>query len=102
MLTRTSKQTVRCSLVGSPVSQAVALLDAKVPDWAFRVNPRTLDVADPETCPLGQLFGSYIAGLSALGVQFFSAIDLAFASSDHNAEWVLVIIERTKDAPLVN
>lgn len=50
------------------VDAGAALLDEEVTDWLQRVNPDTLDVRWSEDCPLGQLFGGFDAGCSALRI----------------------------------
>lgn len=48
------------------VQAGAALLDKHRPGWLDRADVITLDVEDPECCPLGQEFGDYNAGLCAL------------------------------------
>lgn len=48
------------------VRRAAARLDVVAPDWRSRVDPTTLDMNSCDRCVLGQVFGSYRVGLSAL------------------------------------
>lgn len=48
------------------VAQGAALLDAKKPGWAARINLRTLDLSDTCLCILGQLYGLYADATSVL------------------------------------
>lgn len=41
------------------VARGATLLDERVPDWATRVDVKSLDVWNLENCVLGQLFGHY-------------------------------------------
>lgn len=50
------------------VSNGVALLDEHKPGWRDLVNVNTLDIESLENCILGQVFGGYIKGASALGI----------------------------------
>jgi hypothetical protein len=44
------------------------LLDGVVPDWRTRIVSDDLDLSDCGYCILGQVFGSYSDGLTALGI----------------------------------
>lgn len=44
------------------------LLDRVMPDWWQRIRLKKLDMTSLETCVLGQLYGNYFNGLSALGL----------------------------------
>ncbi len=50
------------------VARGVALLDEKCPDWRTEVNPDILDMTSNTACVLGQLYGRYISGCSALKI----------------------------------
>jgi hypothetical protein len=50
------------------VARGVALLDEKRPGWRAEVNSDILDMASDTACVLGQLYGRYISGCSALGI----------------------------------
>lgn len=54
------------------VTQGALLLDRVCPQWATRVNPRTIQVLDPQNCVLGQVFGDYEAGLKRLEIPLTS------------------------------
>jgi hypothetical protein len=51
------------------VALGVALLNDRVPDWRARINRRLLNSGSETHDILGQLYGSYDAGLEALGLQ---------------------------------
>jgi hypothetical protein len=44
------------------------LLDQVQPDWWKQIRLKKLDMTSLETCVLGQLYGNYFYGLSALGL----------------------------------
>lgn len=48
------------------VRAGVMLLDQRKPGWPQQVNAETLNLASAMECVLGQLYGSYADGLSAL------------------------------------
>jgi len=50
------------------VARGVALLDKNLPGWRTVVNPDILDMTSDTACVLGQLYGRYISGCSALGI----------------------------------
>lgn len=45
------------------VERGMAWLDAHVPGWLDRIDMETLDIGDCDRCVLGQLFGSFDAGI---------------------------------------
>lgn len=47
--------------------RGVALLDEHVPDWRTNVDRDELDMTSGHLCVLGQVFGQYTAGRTALG-----------------------------------
>lgn len=55
------------------IAGAVRFLDMynwKVPpNWRTLIDPETLDAANVECCPLGQLFGGYSEGRRFLGLE---------------------------------
>lgn len=55
-------------IIEQRVSNGVALLDEHKPGWRDLVNVYTLDMESTESCILGQVFGEYIKGASALGI----------------------------------
>lgn len=44
------------------VARGAALLDQADPGWQDRINPLTLNIADPFNCVLGQLYGMFSYG----------------------------------------
>lgn len=48
------------------LADAVARLDAVVPDWRTRVDPDRLDMDDLRRCVIGQVFGDYGRGVDEL------------------------------------
>ena len=56
----------------SNITRGIAWLDQHAPGWVDRIDLDVLDVADPERCPLGQIFGSYTDGLDVIGQRFGS------------------------------
>lgn len=60
------------------VSNGVALLDEHQPGWRDLVNVEILDIESLGDCILGQVYGGYIAGASALGI---SSADVADATT---------------------
>lgn len=60
------------------IARGTALLDRERPGWRKRVKPSKLHLADCHTCVLGQVYGSFDSGLSALGLTYFDAEDYGF------------------------
>jgi hypothetical protein len=63
--------------VSEHVARGDALLDAKIPGWAERINLATLALSDCERCIVGQLYAAatqdedddaYTVGLTDLGI----------------------------------
>lgn len=50
------------------VQRGAALLDQKSPDWAHTVPVNEVDMSYAETCVLGWVYGDYIAGIVATGL----------------------------------
>lgn len=48
------------------VNRGIALLDAKVPGWFNKVDPKEIDLYSSFNCILGQIFGNYQRGLWVL------------------------------------
>ena len=48
------------------VADGVALLDEVWPGWEREIDLNRLDVSDADLCILGQLYGSFTAGLEVL------------------------------------
>ena len=67
------------------VARGAALLDAHVPGWAARVTLTLLDMSDPFTDVLGQLYGQYGAGLRALRLSEEGAGDCGFLLVGYHA-----------------
>lgn len=88
------------------VALGSALLDAKRPGWASRIDRASLRVAG--CCPLDQSFGSYARGKKALDLNEAEAVDHGFSwpvpcvdayyaaryVAALDAEWARVIAER--------
>ena len=53
--------------LSGPVAAGAKLLDTVHPGWRAKVDPDTLDMAWFAHCVLGQLYGTYGKGLSAIG-----------------------------------
>lgn len=50
-------------------TRGASLLDSRVPDWFRQINTSELNLASTTYCTLGQLFGTYYDGLTALNVE---------------------------------
>lgn len=50
------------------VNDGVALLDKYMPGWEHRIDRAQLDMHSCSRCILGQLYGEYVHGLTALGL----------------------------------
>lgn len=55
------------------VGRGVALLDEHNPDWREHVDSHSLNMSSSCGCVLGQVYGSYDAGLAALGMSEFGS-----------------------------
>ncbi len=49
------------------------LLDKERPTWRKEIDPGVLDCSRGQLCVLGQVYGSYIDGLSVLGIGLIDA-----------------------------
>lgn len=54
------------SVLEARVQRGIALLDSARPAWREDIDTEILNVGDLTRCPLGQLFGDYCNGISAL------------------------------------
>ncbi|MEU9871071.1 hypothetical protein AB0C87_24790 [Actinomadura sp. NPDC048021] len=78
------------------------LLDVRCPGWAWEVNILELDMADIFKCVLGQLYGTWDLGLTALGipgdseVHGFNLGDLSYVHTYEELDdvWVELILAR--------
>ena len=64
------------------VALGAYLLDISATGWRDRVNPGTLLTQSGARCPLGQTYGSYFAGIKALGLDAQLASELGFFSEE--------------------
>ena len=64
-------------------TEAKQLLDKKAPGWARRIHLGRLKLQSCRFCVLGQLFGTYVEGLMALGLDASEAKDLGFERTDY-------------------
>ena len=83
------------STVSERVDAGAALLDKRIPGWFNLVSVDTLKIYDPTLCVVGQLFGDYLGGLDALGVNIaaeygFNAYDDEYTELD--AAWRELIL----------
>jgi hypothetical protein len=90
-----------------PVAEAVAagveLLDRERPGWAAHIDLDRFDIGCCDDCTLGQLWGDYDLGRTALGILAYSAERLGFNPELQDepatqAEWVRIITERRGQA----
>lgn len=54
---------------GIRVARGAALLDGVTPGWWSRIDPVELEIASCTECVLGQVFGNYSLGITALGME---------------------------------
>lgn len=68
--------------ISSDVQAGVALLDERYPyaNWASLLDLDVLDMASHYDCVLGQLYGAYRFGLTALGLEWGSAYGFTFGA----------------------
>lgn len=79
---RTEEEKSVDALVKKRVQRGIALLEKKHgPNWVDRVDLETLELMNCENCVLGQLYGRYSAGTSALHITF-EAPDYGFTIRD--------------------
>ncbi len=72
------------------VRRGIMLLDEKKPDWRDSFDPGSLDMEDIDHCVLTQVFGGYIVGLSALGIdgsEYTHGFELLSTESSRLDEW---------------
>ncbi len=50
------------------VEKGMALFDKDKPDWLSRIDENKLNIADPNSCAVTQLYGSFSGGLQELGI----------------------------------
>lgn len=67
-LRRRSTRTVDAvdAVYAARVAYAAEQLDRLCPGWRRNVDARRLDMSDPHDCVLGQLYGDYVTGVTAL------------------------------------
>ena len=75
------------------VSEAAEVLDEEKPEWAGAVNVQKLDMNDPCTCVLGQLYTNYCYAPSKLIRRE------AFCSDIKKKYWINEIQKRRKPQP---
>jgi hypothetical protein len=82
------------------VATGSALLDARVPGWAHRINNATLNIASGCNCILGQLYGAYGTGLNDLKINspMLHGFALNWSGEDEtedvNEAWREVVAQR--------
>jgi hypothetical protein len=64
--------------VAGRVATGLALIYERDPELAELLDPATLDISDPRSCALGQLYGTFDDGLDALGLTICAAAGLGF------------------------
>ncbi len=64
------------------VAEGVRLLDTHEPGWESQVDLASLDMFSPHYCMLGQVFGSFGVGVSALGIEWGDTAETGFIISD--------------------
>jgi hypothetical protein len=60
------------------INSGIALLNAKKPDWLKSIRSQALNFESDSECVLGQVFGSYAAGLSQLSIGLLQAAEYGF------------------------
>lgn len=78
------------------VAKGVELLDTKVPGWRDGVDFSRLNIAEPDECLLGQVFGpisfgdsGYSTGLRLLGLSYSTAANYGFcAGNDEDDNYI--------------
>ena len=76
------------------VQRGAALLDKENPGWERKINLRKLDMADPELCIIGLLYGNYLVGLRSLKLYLGMSANLHGFGAAGNRLWRKVILER--------
>lgn len=72
------------------VKKGTALLDRQLgPNWVQQINVRTLEISDPYSCVLGQLYGDFDRGTLSLGIQggYRLAQSHGFLSGQDTSAW---------------
>jgi len=59
-------------------AKGAAVMDQRKPGWRKRINLEAFSVASVRACVLGQNYGSYGAGMEALGIGRTGAAELGF------------------------
>jgi hypothetical protein len=85
------------------VARGARRLDGRNPGWEARIDVADLDLSDPCRCVVGQLYGTYAAGLRRLrlltgltyGFTALSPVEYACLQR----EWICVLAERLPAAP---
>ena len=60
------------------VAKGAAVMDQRKRDWRKRINLETLSIASVRACVLGQNYGSFNAGMEALGIGRIGAAEHGF------------------------
>jgi hypothetical protein len=81
---RTEKQKTVDALVKERVLRGIELLNEHIPGWEDRIDCQHLLLANADQCVLGQLFGDYEEGTSALELSTEDAVDHGFLLSDYD------------------
>lgn len=80
------------------VARGARFLDERDPGWYQRVNPVTLELADGQSCVLGQLHGDFRLGLSrSLLLNFSSAPRASLSPVSHGFKCVSGVAEAVQD-----
>jgi hypothetical protein len=66
------------SAIKSRIEKGIQLLDHRRPDWLDSIDIDRLDMKLSEHCMLGQVFGSFDKGMSALNLSDDDAVRCAF------------------------
>jgi hypothetical protein len=86
------------------VQAGAVLLDVRMPEWFNLIDVKTLDIATPDLCVVGQLFdGDYLTGLDALDVRVAASVfgfNAVYSEYDQlNEAWRELILLR-RGAPV--
>ncbi len=73
-------------------ARTVALLVQHKPGWAHKIEPASLDLAHPQDCALGQVYGDYGAGQSTLNIPLFEARHYGVQPAFLSPNWALRIV----------
>lgn len=69
--------------VADRVKLGAALLDRRSPRWRTRIDAARLDMEWGSQCVLSQLFGSYMAGVRAVGLRDAKPSRTSCPEADH-------------------